>query len=319
LYTVQVASPVAGLRASARAEHRRERQRPLTLTAPVRIFDAGAIGTFLSGKPDLAIAIAGDRYRPLAENLSTRLRELGLSVAVADERSLFHRQRYPRVFDPYIKVFVPTGVEKLPSGATIEKEVKLQIEDDGRVTAMTPAGVDLGAGWRQERHVLATVTGKGFIDYAAADGEEMYEPGCKIYSDGNEPWKVVHGERTEVKATRQARERWSRPWARLSSYVGGFNLTPQLPEAYACHRHLILLGDSTTSELVAALQASELLTEVADDKYPGPGKALVSFAWSPFGLEKNAIVVGASDPAGIKAGTDALVATASLAIHGQAR
>jgi hypothetical protein len=66
--------------------------------------------------------------------------------------------------------------------------------------------------------------------------------------------------------------------------------------------HLILLGDSETSQLVAALQASELLVQVADSKYPGPGKALVSFAWSPFALNKNVILIGASDAAGIVAG-----------------
>jgi len=70
---------------------------------------------------------------------------------------------------------------------------------------------------------------------------------------------------------------------------------------------------------VAALQASELLTQVADDNYPGPGKALVSFAWSPFALEKNVILIGASDDAGIKAGVDAVVANAARAIQHQSR
>jgi hypothetical protein len=70
---------------------------------------------------------------------------------------------------------------------------------------------------------------------------------------------------------------------------------------------LILLGDSETSQLVAALQASELLVQVADARYPGPGKALLSFAWSPFALGKNAILIGASDVAGIAAGIARLV------------
>src|SRR5437879_809016 len=80
--------------------------------------------------------------------------------------------------------------------------------------------------------------------------------------------------------------RWSRPSTRLGSSSRAFNLIPQLPEAYDCDHHLILLGDSTAGELVAALQASELLPQVADAQYPGPGKAILSFAWSPFALEK---------------------------------
>ena len=91
---------------------------------------------------------------------------------------------------------------------------------------------------------------------------------------------------------------------------GGYQLPPQLPEAYTTDSHLILLGDSSSGFAVAALQASELLPQVADKKYPGPGKALVSFVWSPFAVEKNVILIGASDPDGIKAGVSALLGLA---------
>ena len=189
----------------------------------------------------------------------------------------------------------------------VDQSVKLQIEDDGRIRAIATDGSDLGESWRERPRVLANVAGKGFIDYDAADAEEMYEPGCKIYIDADKKWTVVLGEKTEVKATPEARARWSRPWTRLGTFVGAYNLNPQLPEAYACDRHLILLGDSTSGELVAALQASELLPQVADARYPGPGKALLGFAWSPFALEKNVILVGAPDEAGVKAGIEALL------------
>ena len=49
---------------------------------------------------------------------------------------------------------------------------------------------------------------------------------------------------------------------------------------------------------------------MADAQYPGPGKALVSYAWSPFGLDKDVILIGASDEAGVRAGADALAAMA---------
>ena len=80
-----------------------------------------------------------------------------------------------------------------------------------------------------------------------------------------------------------------------------------MPEAYTTDSHLLVLGSSTTSRTVAILQASELLPQIADEKYPGPGGALVSLCWSPFAVEKNVIVLAAADAAGLKAGTDELV------------
>ena len=197
-----------------------------TLAGPVRIFDADAIRSFLAGKPELVIAVSGDRYRQQADEPGQlRLRARGLAVEVADERSLFRRHPYPRVFDPYLKVYRPTGPERPPAGMKVDQSVKLQIEDDGRIRAIAADGSDLGESWRDRPRVLATVAGKGFIDYSAADAEEMYEPGCKIYIDADKKWTVVLGEKTEVKATPEARARWSRPWTRLGSFVG--RLQPQ--------------------------------------------------------------------------------------------
>lgn len=90
-------------------------------------------------------------------------------------------------------------------------------------------------------------------------------------------------------------------------HVGAFNLVPQLPEAYHVDQNVILLGNSRSSELVRALQASELLMQTADDQYPGPGKALVSFVWSPFVVGKNAIVIAGSTSEGIDAGSEAFL------------
>ena len=69
---------------------------------------------------------------------------------------------------------------------------------------------------------------------------------------------------------------------------------------------MIVLGSSATSPTVAVLQASELLPQIADEKYPGPGGALVSLCWSPFAVEKNAIVVAGTDAVGLKAGVEEL-------------
>ena len=129
----------------------------------------------------------------------------------------------------------------------------------------------------------------------------------KLYLDDRRRVTVVKGQPTEAKTTSEFRAKWSRPWTRLTSHVGAYQLPPQLPEAYTADAHLVLLGDSTTSRAVAALQASDLLPQVVDAAYPGPGKALVSFAWSPFAVEKNVILVGAADAKGLAAGVAKLV------------
>lgn len=148
--------------------------------------------------------------------------------------------------------------------------------------------------------------GTGFVEWSG-DSEMCYEAGCKLFVDEKNIVQVLKGTPAKEKTTPEFRARWSRPWASLTSYVGGYQLPAQLPEAYSVDSHLILLGDSTKSELVAALQASELLLQVVDEKYPGPGKSLVSFAWSPFAVEKNVILIGATDEAGMEVGESKLV------------
>jgi hypothetical protein len=65
-----------------------------------------------------------------------------------------------------------------------------------------------------------------------------------------------------------------------------------------------MLGNSHSGFGVAALQASELLQQTVDEAYPGPGKALLQFVWSPFAVEKNVVFIGASDGQGLLRGTE---------------
>ena len=111
----------------------------------------------------------------------------------------------------------------------------------------------------------------------------------------------------EEKTTAEFRAKWARPWRTLSSHVGAYNLPAQLPEAYTTDSHLILLGDGASNEVIAILQAGELLERIVDAKYPGPGKAIVQYAWSPFKVGKDAIVIGGSDAAGVAAGVERLL------------
>lgn len=279
---------------------------PEVVAGNVRVFDEAAIAAFLKDKPELRIAIGpAAAHKAAAEKLQAALAVAGVRAEVVPESEMMHKVCYPRVWDPYIKVHQPTGNEpKIPPGA-VKQSVNVETADDGRQIVRTTDGKDVDE-WRKPG-TLATVGGKGFVDF---DAEKFYEPGCVLLvGDNNQP-AVLKGEPADVKATDDVRQKWSRPWTRLNSFVGTDKLCPQLPEAYAVDSHLILLGDSKSSELVAALQASELLPQVADEKYPGPGKALVSFAWSPFAVEKNVILIAATDDPGLAAGIERLLQAA---------
>src|SRR5262249_33150483 len=149
------------------------------------------------------------------------------------------------------------------------QEAKLRsevgVDKDGRLTARTAEGKDVTSDWRQPNS-LATITGEGLVDYGG-DHELCFEPGVKLFFDAQRRMTVVRGEMQEVKTTADFRARWAKPWDRLGTHVGGYQLPPALPEAYTTDAHLVLLGDSTTGPAVAALQASELLPQVADAKY----------------------------------------------------
>lgn len=306
VYSVRVESPVGDLSAQAKVELKPSAPTPGVVADGARVFDAGAIRSFLLGKPALTIAVGSAEHRPLAEKLAADLKSRGIQVVVAAEKQILKRVRYPRVWNPYAQLYKPTGAEKTVTNA--QQSVELHVNAEGRVIAKTADGKDLGTGWRKP-NTLVTVVGDGFLDWSG-DKEICYEAGCKLFVDDTGRVQVLKGELTEAKTTAEFRARWSRPWASLTSYVGGYQLPAQLPEAYAVDSHLLLLGDSAKSELVAALQASDLLPQVVDAKYPGPGKALVSFAWSPFALEKNAILIGATDEAGLRTGVDKLLSLA---------
>ena len=281
---------------------------PQAVPDKARVFDEGAIAAFLKNKPALHIAIGPTaEHKAAAEKLQRALAAAGLPAQVVPEGEVMRKVRYPRVWDPYIKVHQPKGPEQKPAGE-VKQTATIETADNGRQVLRMADGKE-SEEWRKPGTQL-TVVGKGFIDFEA---EKFYEPGCLLFVGDNNQASVLKGEPTEVQATEEVRQKWSRPWTRLNSFVGTDKLCPQLPEAYSIDSHLILLGDSKSSELVAALQASELLPQVVDGKYPGPGKALVSFAWSPFAVEKNVILVGAADGAGLAAGVARLLELAPRA------
>jgi len=310
-YTVRVSSPVADLAAEARVNYRPDPATPQVRSEAVRVFDGEAIRAFLAGRPAVTIAIGSEAHRELAGKLAEGLSARGLQVEVRPEGEVLTKVAYPRVWNPYAKVYVATGPPGLSGeslqGRRVENRITLATAADGSVTARTEEGKDL-PDWKLP-HSLVTIAGEGYVDWSG-DAEVCYEPGVFLYVDAPRQITALGGTWREERTTPEFRARWAKPWTRLTSHVGAYQLPPQLPEAYTTDRHLILLGDSTTSRAVAVLQASDLLLQVVDEKYPGPGRALLSFVWSPFAVEKNAILIGATDPAGLEAGGAQLLALA---------
>jgi len=318
-YTVTVSSPVGDLSTQVVVNVATTSLPPERIEDPVRVFDKVAIQSFLKGKPEITVAVGVEEHQEAADLLATSLKEKGLNATVKPEAEVWQKARYPRVWDPFIKVYSPTE-EDQPLGETMvmnketkekepfkeEVQVRLTIESLSydTPTVLQEDGQPFKGQWWAPGNLM-TVVGSGFINTRGP--ETFYEPGCRLYINALKRPFVANGKESLVKTTPEIREHWSRPWNKLGSFVGAFNLIPQLPEAYSVDSHLILLGDSTSGVLVRALQASELLPQVVTEKYPGPGKALVSFAWSPFALEKNAILIGAADTEGLQRGIQALL------------
>jgi hypothetical protein len=240
--------------------------------------DEAAIRAFLQGRPRLIVAPA--RPGPLATELVERLGQRGLEVSLATQDELAQKAFYPRVWPPLLTVHRPTGVSaSTPRTVETSADGRQQIRDrQGRRARLWP-------------HQHATVIGAGL---AVPEQNLFAEPGCQVRCHQGR-WHILNGQPTLQATSDDVKGRWSRPWQRLSSYLGDQFLVPQLPEAYQVDSHLVLLGDGPLS---LALEASELLPRALSPDYPGPGRALIMFAWSPFALERNVIYLAAGDRSG---------------------
>ena len=302
-YRVRIESPIADLAADTNVKVAAAASAPKPIGDVVRVFDAAAVDAFLAAKPALVVAYGNDGQKAFAEKLASDLTKKGLKAGAKPDSTVLRKATYPRVWNPTAVLWTAAGAEKTITNE-VKREVRLGFDARGIVTSQTADGKDVN--WRTPGSVV-TIVNDGYVDFENANTEICYEPGVKLYVDAKGQVMVLNGEAEDVLTTPEFRAKWSRPWTRLTTYSGGYQLPPELPEAYTTDAHLILLGDSTSGMAVAALQASEILPQVADTRYPGPGKALLEFAWSPFGVEKNVIFVGASDEVGLHAGADALL------------
>jgi hypothetical protein len=278
---------------------------PAMLNDAVRVFDGKTIKKFLAAKPKVVI-VADSAQQSVAQKLIRGLAVHGVKAEVKPGSAVLTKALYPRIWNPVANYYAAGGDLKMPADAEVKTRITIVAKTDGSFSAKDESGKEWDNDWKQPLSVV-TVAGDGFVDYLNQDQEFVYEPGVQLYFNKDRAMTLVKGALRTERTTEAFKAKWARPWNALSTYVGGCQLPPQLPEAYTASDHLILLGDSTSNEAVAVLQASELLPQIVDEKYPGPGKALIQFAWSPFAVERNVIYIGASDAAGTNAGADRLL------------
>jgi hypothetical protein len=297
-YTVKVQSFVGPLDSSAQITFTPTAFQPTAITANARTLDAAAITQTLSSKDPITLAFT-PAQKDQAQALTARLKQKGVNITAKPlDQNLWQKRRYPIVINPYIASYSPGAQTPLPPELKVEKTLTITIDKDG-----TPCPAD----WRTPGS-LVTITGDNpLLDWRDQDLEVLYHPGVQFYVQKNRSLLVVSGTKKELQTTPDLREKLRLPWTAMSRYVGQFQYPPELPTAYQCDTHLILLGTAKESPLHAALLASEILTLNVDDQYPGPGRAILQHAWSPFKLGKNVILLSSSDAAGLSAAADALI------------
>ena len=90
---------------------------------------------------------------------------------------------------------------------------------------------------------------------------------------------------------------------RMRSYGGRFH--EMAPEQFIDH-HVVLLGSEGENVLLEELQESRLFRRPMTASYPGPGRATLALARSPFAFMKDVLCVMAPDEAGLQAGVQQL-------------
>jgi hypothetical protein len=304
-YTVKLSSLVANLSAEIKVPLSTEARTPRPIAA-ARLFDTEKVREFLNSKPKITLVSPADLPTDVLTAFTDRLQKAGIIITSQTDAATLRKVNYPRVWNPYAMVHsVAMNAEPKANSIKPEREITLGIAADGTFTAKANDGQDVSSDWRLPNSLI-TIAGEGFVDFGG-DVEQCYEPGVKLFVNEQRQLTPQNSQARETKTTVEFRARWSKPWSRLTQHVGAYQLPAQLPEAFTTDSHLIVIGNSATNRVMAVLQASELLPQIADEKYPGPGGALVSLVWSPFVVEKNAITIAGNDPAGLKAGIDELL------------
>lgn len=105
----------------------------------------------------------------------------------------------------------------------------------------------------------------------------------------------------------QERNERRKPWEKIKVWAGENGYPPTLPDAFEVDDNLILVGTDNSSILIQALQRASILPRVANDYFPGKGRGILEYAWSPFALGKDVILVTGSDATGLAKSSNQLL------------
>jgi hypothetical protein len=268
--------------------------------ADASVFDVPAIQKWLAKKPAVKV-VTSDKFKEESAKLAKELNKLGVKATVVPASEAIRKVAYPRVWNPFAQVFKPIKAVKKAPGP-VKSNITLTVAKDG-TTKVTKDGKEFTGDWNQPETVV-TIAGEGWVDFSG-DRELCYEAGVEFYIAADRKRTVLNATEKEEKTTPAFRAKWAKPWQRLTTHHGAYQLPAQLPEAYRADSHLVVVGDNLVSQ---AIQAAELLPRIVDAKYPGPGRGVVQFAWGPFSPNQHAVLIGANDDKGAEAGIKALLA-----------
>ena len=316
-YTVTVTSIINNLSSSANIKRPKGKVEALAASKDnVLIVEPTKVSNLMKNKSSksFVIAYANDEQKDIASSFVLNLRNKGIDIVAKPENEAISNVKYPRVWNPTVDVYSVSGDISvdgdLPSATTkLSDKGYIYVDATGKTVKVEHDGfVFVDAEGKNVKHpkMLLTVGNEGFVMYQNRDSEACFNSGVILEMSPNGSFNVLNATAKKEEVTQSFRDKWSTENWTLTSYFGGLQLPPQLPEAYTANTHLIVLGDSYTNEIMCILQASELLPQIVDNLYPGKGKALIQYLYSPFGIECDVITVGATDNDGIKAGLEAI-------------
>ena len=307
-YTINISTILPGVKSGSKTVVRGASNVKVTTVSSdsVRILDKGKITSLLNAKTikPIVVAYANDEQQNDAMKLVVALRAKGVNASIKSEDEAVQKVKYPRVWNPFVDVYytdesinyVPTGEISLKMSTRIGKNGYEYVSENGDVVKL-------------QNNSLVTVGSGGYVIWQDRDSETCYTEGVQLYfgNINNNPI-VLNAKAKNEEVDKDFRDKWSIDAWTLKSYNGGFQLPPQLTEIYTTDTHLIVMGDSYSSYIMRILQASEMMGQIVDAKYPGAGKAVVQYLHSPFGIECDVITIGSVDENGINKAIDAILA-----------
>lgn len=279
----------------------------------------------LERKGNRAIFIQAYCYGEKGQRISAALPlELVISDPLGEKRLLWRSTNVQGVYKESIPLGLndPAGkwrikVKELFSGTERERELDLPPPPPPKLRSLPKVLVYDEKAIRsllRSRKLLVVVIGEKATEeerrVALQLGEGLRSKGIRIrveeekavWQKGRYPKVFPAVEKRDDKwydLTEEERERRRNPWEKLRVWAGENGYPPTLPDAFEVKDDLILVGTDRSSTLIQVIQRASILPRVANDYFPGKGRGLLEYAWSPFALERDAILVTGSDPTGV--------------------